>query len=140
MKKIINMAFFYSIFGLVSGLFYREFTKINDFEGVTVLSGLHTHILTMGMLFMLIILILVRLFPLLDNKWFKRFWPLYNGSFIGVIVMLSVRGTVQVLVEEPSSMMDGMIAGIAGLTHIALTVAIFMFFMALKGSISGVEK
>lgn len=31
MKKIFNAAFTYMIIGVLSGLFYREFTKASDF-------------------------------------------------------------------------------------------------------------
>lgn len=33
MKKYFNFATFYLVLGLVMGVFYREFTKFNGFEG-----------------------------------------------------------------------------------------------------------
>lgn len=48
MKKIAKLSFFYSMLGMLLGVFYREFTKINDFTGKTVLGGLHTHVLVSG--------------------------------------------------------------------------------------------
>lgn len=108
-----------------------------DYKEATVLSGLHTHLFTMGMMFMLVLLALAKLFPLLENKWFKRFWPLYNIAFIGTVIMLMVRGIVQVVIGHPSTMFDGMIAGIAGLNHIALSVAIIFLFVGLRQAVNG---
>ncbi len=50
MKKLLNASFIYMLAGVASGLFYREFTKLNDFpEGQFTQLGLaHTHLLTLG--------------------------------------------------------------------------------------------
>jgi hypothetical protein len=47
------------ILGVLSGLAYREFTKVKHFTGDTQLSVLHTHLLALRMLFFLIVLVLV---------------------------------------------------------------------------------
>ena len=44
MKKYINYAFGYAIAGMAAGVFFREFTKFNAFEGVTALGKVHTHL------------------------------------------------------------------------------------------------
>lgn len=132
MKKLVNLAFFYAIAGLLSGLFYREYTKLLAFEGETALSTVHTHLLSMGMLFMLVLLALVILLPLMENKWFKRFLMTYNLGFLVTVIMMIVRGIVDVKVAIASPGLDGSIAGMAGLGHIALTVAIVMLFIGLK--------
>ncbi len=48
MRKIAKLSFFYSMLGMFLGVFYREFTKLNDYTGETVLNGLHTHVLVLG--------------------------------------------------------------------------------------------
>lgn len=55
MKKIINTAMFYMIYGLTAGAFYREYTKFKEYEGLTSLSKVHPHVLVLGMLLFLII-------------------------------------------------------------------------------------
>ena len=40
----------YAISAMVGGVFYREFTKFNDFEGITMLGKVHTHLFLLGML------------------------------------------------------------------------------------------
>lgn len=48
MKKYINTAFIYLIASLSAGVFYREFTKLNDFTAPTVLSVSHVHLFVLG--------------------------------------------------------------------------------------------
>jgi hypothetical protein len=47
MRKLFYAAFAYMNLGVGSGLFYREFTKVNDFsdDRFTQLSVVHTHLL-----------------------------------------------------------------------------------------------
>ena len=90
MKKFAKLSFFYSIVGLLLGVFYREFTKFNDFTGETVLSGLHTHVLVSGVFFFLIVLLLERSFELTKNKKFKAFFITYNIGLVFSIVSCQV--------------------------------------------------
>lgn len=136
MKNVVKMAYFYAIAGMLAGLFYREYTKIMDFDGDTALSVVHSHLLSMGMLFMLVILALVKLFPLIGNKWFKRFFTVYNLAFMVNVAMMIVRGIVQVSVADLSSMVGGMIGGFAGLGHIGIMVAFVFLFMSLLQVVS----
>ena len=55
MKKLYNSAFIYLLIGALSGVFFREFTKINNYTGKTTLSVVHTHFLVLGFLFFLIL-------------------------------------------------------------------------------------
>ena len=57
MKRLLNASFIYMLAGVASGLFYREFTKLNDFpEGQFTQLGLaHTHLLTLGFIVLLIV-------------------------------------------------------------------------------------
>ncbi len=66
MKKLLNTAFIYMLAGVASGLFYREFTKLNDFpEGEFTQLGLaHTHLLTLGFIVLLIVLVIEKVFQI----------------------------------------------------------------------------
>ena len=55
MKKYLNYALGYAIAAIAGGVFYREFTKMNDFTGVTVLGKVHTHFFLLGMFVFLIV-------------------------------------------------------------------------------------
>ena len=53
MKKCIDTAFFYAVAALAGGVYFREFTKFNQFTGVTALGKLHTHLVLLGMVIFL---------------------------------------------------------------------------------------
>lgn len=130
MKKIFNAAFTYMIIGVLAGLFYREFTKANDFpEGeFTQLGVVHTHLLTLGFIVLLIVLALDKVFGLSGTKLFSWFFWLYNVGVILTAGMMVWHGSLTVLGQESNAM----IAGIAGLGHIALSVSLVLFFLALR--------
>ena len=130
MKKIFNAAFTYMIIGVLAGLFYREFTKANDFpEGeFTQLGVVHTHLLTLGFIVLLIVLAHDKVFGLSGTKLFSWFFWLYNVGVILTAGMMVWHGSLTVLGQQSNAM----IAGIAGLGHIALSVSLVLFFLALR--------
>ncbi|MGN6272505.1 MAG: DUF2871 domain-containing protein [Protaetiibacter sp.] len=129
MKKLFYAAFAYMLVGVASGLFYREFTKLNDFpEGqFTQLGLVHTHLLTLGFIVLLVVLALEKLFALSRSKLFGWFFWVYNAGLVLTAAMLVLHGSLTVLGEESSKM----IAGIAGLGHILLSVGMVLLFLAL---------
>lgn len=139
MKKIAKLSFFYSILGMLLGVFYREFTKINGFTEETVLSGLHTHVLVSGVFFLLIVLLLEKSFELTKNKKFNKFFITYNIGLILSVIMMAIRGCVEVLNLEISTMIDSSISGIAGLSHIIMTIAYILFFLILLNRINDAD-
>ena len=134
MKKILNAAFIYMIAGVASGLFYREFTKLNGFpEGkFTQLGLVHTHLLTLGFIVLLIALVIEKVFGISRSpKLFAWFFWLYNAGVILTSGMLIWHGSLTVLGQESSKM----IAGIAGLGHMLLTAGMVVFFVALRRAV-----
>jgi len=133
-KKIFNAAFIYMIAGVASGLFYREFTKLNGFpEGkFTQLGLVHTHLLTLGFIVLLIALVIEKVFRISRSpKLFAWFFWLYNAGVILTSGMLIWHGSLTVLGQESSKM----IAGIAGLGHMLLTAGMVVFFVALRRAV-----
>lgn len=122
MKKYFNLATFYLILGLAMGVFYREFTKINGFEGKTSLSIIHTHILTFGFIFFILVLLLEKNFNLSQNKNFKKWCIFYNISLIYLVVTFTIRGTFQVLGHNFVGL-----SHISGLSHVLLSIALIWF-------------
>lgn len=141
MKKLLNTSVIYLAFALVSGVFYREFTKWNGFMGYTSLSVLHTHLFVLGVFLFLILILFVRNHQdVLKGKKFKRFFILHNIALPFFWIMLLVRGIVQVLNIELNSSMNAMIAGIAGVSHILLTISLIFFVVILYEVIKKEEK
>lgn len=133
MKKIWNFAFGYLVAGLLAGLYFRELTKAEVFTGDTQLSVLHTHLLTLGVVFLLIVLAFEKLFHLSESRQFTWFFRTYNAGVIVTTGMLAVHGTMTVLGTKDVS---PAISGIAGLGHILLTVGFVLFFFAVRSRIA----
>lgn len=129
MKKMVKTSMIYFIAALVAGVFYREFTKFYQFSGRTALSFLHTHLFILGMFLFLILAIFCSIMPqILESKKMKKFYLLMNISLPLFVLTLLVRGIVQVLEIDLSSAVNASLSGIAGITHILLTISIGLFF------------
>ena len=55
MKKYIKIALVYAVLAMASGVFYREFTKFNEFTAKTALSVTHLHLFVLGTVVFLLI-------------------------------------------------------------------------------------
>lgn len=130
MKKLFNLSFFYLILGLALGVFFREFTKLNDFTGITKLSVAHTHTLVLGFIFFLILIILEKLFSVSNVKYFIGWLITYNIALISLISTLVARGILEVLNKDFIGLPH-----IAGTAHAILGVALIWFMIILKKSI-----
>jgi hypothetical protein len=132
-RKILNTAHVYMIVGLVSGLYYRELTKLKDFTGDTQLAVVHTHVIALGMLFFLVVLALEKLFGLTSSPLFGWFYWTYNAGLVVTVAMMAVRGTLTVL-GHPLGEAAGLVSGLG---HILLTAGLVLFFVALGKRLPG---
>lgn len=140
MKKYLNTAFMYAIFAMVAGVFFREFTKILGYTGLTTLSVIHTHYFAMGMLFFLVIALVEKNISFSEQKLEKPFFILYTIGLNMTAAMLVLRGVLQVLQTPLTKGMDAAISGIAGLGHIILGTGIVLFFLAAKRQLAAGDK
>lgn len=127
MRKLLMTSFVYCLLGLASGVYYRVFTKYNDFTGDTQLSVIHTHLLMLGMFMFLIVLVLEKNFQIMSSKNFKLFYYLYNAGLIVTVTLFVIKGSITVLGGTTGSAL----AGMAGLGHILLTVGLVYLFIIL---------
>lgn len=125
MKRYINYAIVYAVLALVGGVFYREFTKINDYAVWTTLSVVHTHYFILGMMFFLIL----GLVSMNINLKINRAVLFYNIGLNLTVIMLVVRGIVQVL---DLNVVSAAISGIAGIGHIILGVSLILILLDIK--------
>lgn len=135
MKKYLNLSAFYLALGLISGVFYREFTKMNNFEGKTVLGAVHSHALVLGFVFFLLVLILVKTFSISEVKNFSKWVIFHNVALIYMIATLVARGILQVTGGEFAGL-----SHIAGLGHALLGVSLVWFIVIINKSITAIEK
>lgn len=131
MRKILNTSLYYIMIGLALGVFYREFTKFNNFTEPTMLSSLHPHTILMGGL-VPIILQLVANQKNTTIADFKKIWAGYNIGLIFTIFMMLVRGILEVRNIPLTSMVDSAISGFAGLGHIILGVCLVLLLIQLR--------
>ena len=113
--------------GLGSGLAYREITKAQDFDGFTQLALVHTHILTLGVMVMLTVLVLEKVFTLSRSKAFSWFFWVYNIGLVITSTTMVINGILQINGDESSKA----IAGISGSGHILLTIGLILLMVAL---------
>lgn len=132
MKKYFNIASLYAIFAIISGVFYREFTKWNSYTGQTTLSVCHLHLFALGTIMFLIIALLCHSTNLEEKKSFHTFMKLYNIALVFMVIMFYVRGIVQVLGMALSKAANDSLSGVAGISHLLMTIAIIMLFTTLR--------
>lgn len=130
MKRLFNLSFFYLILGLALGIFFREFTKLNDFTGITTLSATHTHALVLGFIFFLVIVILEKVFTISNIKHFNIWLITYNIGLLSLISTLVARGILYVLNKDFVGLPH-----IAGTSHAILGLSLIWFMIILKESI-----
>lgn len=129
MRKLFAAAAIYAGLGLAAGLFYREYTKLYDFTGQTQLSVMHTHLLALGMLFMLIALALDAVLHIEGSRSFSWFFTTYNAGMVLTVALMGVHGVLQV---NGVNDVSAAIPGLAGLGHILLTIGIVCFLISLS--------
>lgn len=125
MKRYINNAIVYAVLALVGGVFYREFTKMNDYAAWTTLSVVHTHYFILGMMFFLIL----GLVSMNINLKYNRAVLFYNIGLNLTAIMLVVRCIVQVL---DLNVVSAFISGVAGIGHIILGVSLIFILLDIK--------
>lgn len=130
-KKYFKTSFIYLIFGLFLGAFYREYTRIIGFTGLTSLRVAHTHTLVLGFILFLILSIFAKSFDLKEDRKEKRFFNTYNFSLILVIGTIIARGFYQIY-DLNSASLSAAISGIAGIGHIAISFAFYFLYTYLK--------
>ena len=135
MQKLFKISTLYLVLGLVLGVFYREFTKLNHFTGISVLSITHTHALVLGFIFFIIVLLLERNFFISKVKNFKAWLVTYNVGLIYLLSTLVYRGILQVKGIDFNGL-----SHIAGLGHAFLGISLIWFVVIVNKGIKTYEE
>lgn len=123
MKRLMNASIVYGVLALVpGGVFYSEFTKLNGF---TTLSVVHTHCLMLGMVLFLLLVVVKKNFHFVDNKVLK-YLLFYRIGLNLTVVMLVVRGVVQVLSLDVSSVV------LFGIAHLILGISMVLILISIR--------
>lgn len=132
MKRYLNLSLIYAIIAMAGGVFYREFTKYNNFTGVTALGKVHVHLFLLGMIVFLLVALFASHYNLTKFKTFRVFLWIYNIGVPVTAIMLLVRGITQVLGLSLSAGISSAISGIAGIGHILTGIGIILLLATLK--------
>ena len=132
MKKYLNYSLSYGVMGLVCGVYFREFTKVMGFSGVTTLSKAHHHLLMLGTILFLIVALFSERLILEKEKTFTLFMRIYNIGLPLTVLMMLIRGTLEVIGAPLSKGLNASISGIAGIGHILLGAGLILLIVSLK--------
>lgn len=132
MKKYLNVSILYAIAALIGGVFYREFTKINNYTGVTTLGKVHVHLFMLGTIVFLLVSLFAMQQKLQENKTFRVFMWVYNIGLPLTVIMMVIRGIMEVLNVNLSSSASAAISGMAGIGHILTGTGIILLLVSLK--------
>lgn len=136
MKKLTNTALYYAIAAMISGVFAREFTKFNAFEGKTSLWFTHLHLFIMGTIMFLVLSLFAKNFDLLSQKGFAKATLVYNIGLVGMVAMFYLRGILQVLNTPLTAGANAAISGVAGIAHIVFAVGIVLVLLCIRRAAS----
>lgn len=131
-KRYANLAIIYGIMAMVSGVFYREFTKFSNFTGKTNLSVMHTHYFMLGMFFFLILILMEKSFSFSGEKNIGRIVITYQAGLNITGLGFLMRGLAQVWESPLSKGMDASISGIAGIGHIIMSISMLLLLLAIR--------
>ena len=132
MKKYLNVSILYAIAALIGGVFYREFTKINKYTGVTALGKVHVHLFMLGTIVFLLVSLFAMQQKLQENRTFRAFMWVYNIGLPITVIMFAIRGITEVLNMNLSSSASAAISGMAGIGHILTGTGIILLLVSLK--------
>lgn len=133
LRNALQASMIYTALGLISGIFYRDFTKY--FTNETNLGLIHSHLFVLGTVFMLILAICIKVFKIHPSKTYIWFFYTYNIGLVVTFLSMTTRGVLQAINYTPIKALDTSIAGISGIGHILLSVGLILFFMILNKSI-----
>lgn len=137
-KRAYNTAFYFTIAGIFAGAFYREFTKFLGFVGPTSMSVMHTHLLTTGTFMFLLLGLSFKVFNISSSKKMNNLLTGYTISVIVNVLCMFTRGLYEVMGWEITNMVNGMISGISGVSHILLTITLIWILNIVRKSVKTV--
>lgn len=130
-KRYANYALAYALAAMAGGVFYREFTKFQQFTGKTTLSVVHTHYFLLGMFFFLALMLSEKVLAFSDQGT-GRLVALYQVGLNVTGLGFLMRGLTQVWGTPLSRGMDASISGIAGIGHILTGVCMVLLLLKIK--------
>lgn len=130
MTNLINISIVFGILGLISGVFYREFTKFFSYENITSLNFMHFHLIVLGSIFYLVLFAISKNFE--DINKIKLPLIIYNVGLAWTVVSFAVRGIYTITSNGATLFPDAALSGIAGIGHILLGVGFIYVLLIIS--------
>lgn len=131
-KRYANLALVYALLAAAFGVFYREFTKYNHFDGQTALSVIHPHYFVLGMVFFLLLMLLEKSFGFSGAKPMGALLIWYQVGLNLTVLGFVLRGLTDVWGTALSNGMDASISGLAGLGHTVLGISLILILLQIR--------
>lgn len=134
MEKLTRASAGYTAFGLIAGVFYREYSRFWRFDTSAVqtqLRSLHTHCFSLGTIFLLIVLSLEKNFHLSAQKDFKKFYGLYHSGLGITLLCMLIQGCLVTAGKEKNFV----VSCLAGVGHTLVGAGFFFFYRTLFAAI-----
>ncbi len=136
MKKLYYSAVTYMALSLISGVFFREFTKLNGVYETTALGKVHGHLFSLGFLFFLAALLFEKISEITKDDLFQFFFITYHIGLGVSTAAMTARGILSVLELKGSlvlsSGLNASVSGISGMGHIIMSIGLVLFVLILK--------
>lgn len=125
-KRWTSLTDYVDFCSVLHGLQIAEYsTKLNGF---TILSVVHTHYLILGMVFFLLLVLVEKNYSFINDK-VRKYLLLYHIGLNLTVVMLVVRGVVQVLSLDVSSVV------LFGIAHLILGISMVLVLFSIGNCI-----
>lgn len=126
-KSFFQKAMIYAVLALISGVFYREFTKSIGFTGRSHLSMMHGHYFVMGSFMFLFLFLLLKDFDHASSG-FRRIVRIYELGLNMSVLSFLVLGLQDTGVFSPDRAERIAVTVFTGIGHIILTLALCVIF------------
>lgn len=128
---LLELSFAFLIMGLISGVFYREFTKFYGFAADSHLSKLHVHTLVLGFLLYLMLYLVLKRYDESTFHSFKKPLFVYFSGLVFTLCVMTVFGIYDVVSMGEKTIKIAALEGLSGLGHICLSVGIVWLMLKI---------
>ena len=136
-KVLVISAAAFAALGMAVGIIYHGAMLSFGFSGGSAMAATHPMTFALGCGGFLFALIFEKFYSLSKSKLSKPAYFIYIVGVVLTVVMLFVRGYMQISGAALTDGQDGMISGIAGIGHTIVAAGMVLFFIMLIKGVCG---
>ena len=130
-KRYANYALAYALAAMACVVYFREFTMVEVFTGLSHLTVVHTHYFLLGMFFFLLLMLAEKSLSFSSSRTAKAVVTYQAGLNITALGLLA-RGFTQVWGTALSRGMDASLSGVSGIGHILMGVSLVLILLDIR--------